>query len=146
MITENLQQVTKQNPCPHCGKSDWCYFLGELSVCKRDAEPAPSWKITSKYDQEGSYYYAPADKSKKATRPAQKRIWEYPDRDGNRLVRVIRIDDGKGGKPRRWQEHWNNKEWVTGLKNIKREDIPVYRYTEVKEAISKEKFILMNYG
>jgi hypothetical protein len=105
MIAENLQPVTKQNPCPHCGKPDWCYFVGNLSVCKRDAEPASTWKITSKQDKEGNYYYAPTDQTKKAIKSAQKRIWEYLDRDGNPLVRTIRIDDGKGGKPKRWQEH-----------------------------------------
>ena len=116
MITENLQHVTPHNPCPHCGKPDWCYFLGNLTVCKRDAEPASGWKMTSKQDEEGSYYYAPEDKSQKTIRPAQTRTWEYPDRDGNPLVRVVRIDDGKGGKPKRWQEHWNGQKWVKGLK------------------------------
>ncbi|MDJ0575151.1 MAG: DUF5906 domain-containing protein [Xenococcaceae cyanobacterium MO_234.B1] len=146
MITENLQQVTKHNPCPHCGKPDWCYFLGELSVCKRDAEPAPGWKMTSKQDKEGSYYYAPEDKTKKTTPPSQTRTWEYPDRDRNPLVRVIRIDDGSGGKPKRWQEHWNGQKWVKGLKGIKRADIPIYRYQEIQEAIAKGKTIFIVEG
>jgi hypothetical protein len=38
MIAENLQRVTAQTPCPHCGKPDWCYFLGVLSICKRSNE------------------------------------------------------------------------------------------------------------
>ncbi len=146
MITENLQQVTKHNPCPHCEKPDWCYFLGELSVCKRDAEPAPGWKMTSKQDKEGSYYYAPEDKTKKATRPNQTRTWEYPDRERNSLVRVIRIDDGSGGKPKRWQEHWNGQKWVKGLKGIKRADIPIYRYQEIREAIAQGKTIFIVEG
>ncbi|NJO99127.1 MAG: hypothetical protein HC764_26660 [Pleurocapsa sp. CRU_1_2] len=111
-------------------RSPGCYFLGNLSVCKRDAEPAPSWKMTSKQDSEGSYYYAPEDKPQKAIRPAQKRTWEYPDRQGKPLVRVVRIDDGKGSKPKRWQEHWNGREWIKGLKGIKRVNIPIYRYRE----------------
>lgn len=146
MITEKLQQVTKNNPCPHCGKPDWCYSLGNLSVCKRDVEPAPGWKVTAKQDKEGSYYYAPIELDKKATRPKQRRTWSYPDRNGNPLVRVIRIDDGAGGKPKRWQERWNGNEWVKGLKGIKRAEIPIYRYTEVREAIADRKTIFIVEG
>ncbi len=52
-------EVTKDNPCAHCGKPDWCYRLEPLSVCNRDADPAPGWYKTSKTDDEGHYYYAP---------------------------------------------------------------------------------------
>ncbi|MDJ0902092.1 MAG: AAA family ATPase [Xenococcus sp. MO_188.B8] len=146
MITENLQRVTAQNPCPHCGKPDWCYFLGELSICKRSNESAPGWRLTSKRDKDGGYFFAPLEQQQKAIRPAQKRIWEYPDREGNPFVRIIRIDDGKGSKPKRWQEHWNGKTWVKGLKGIKREDIPVYRYAEIQEAISQGRTIFIVEG
>ncbi|MBD2168635.1 hypothetical protein H6G04_30100 [Calothrix membranacea FACHB-236] len=54
-----LQQATKSNPCPHCGKPDWCYSIGELTVCKRQAEPARGWTKTSKTDREGEPFYAP---------------------------------------------------------------------------------------
>ena len=147
MITENLQRVTAQTPCPHCGKPDWCYFLGELSVCEREHPPADGWRKTSKHAKNLKYYYAPVEQQQqKAIRPAQKRIWAYPDREGKPLVRIIRIDDGKGGKPKRWQEHWNGKKWVKGLKGIKREDIPVYRYAEIIEAISEGKTIFIVEG
>ncbi len=60
MITsEKLRHVTKTDPCPHCGKTDWCYSLGELTVCKREAEPARGWHKTSKTDKQGHYFYAP---------------------------------------------------------------------------------------
>ncbi|MEO1673300.1 MAG: AAA family ATPase, partial [Cyanobacteria bacterium J06631_2] len=147
IITENLQRVTEQNPCPHCGKPDWCYSLGVLSVCNRDySEAAPGWILTSKRDSQGGRFFAPIEKQHKAIKPKQKRIWEYPNREGNPLVRVIRVDDGKGGKPKRWQEHWNGKVWVKGLKGIKREDIPVYRYAEIKEAIADGKTIFIVEG
>ena len=128
-------EVTKDNPCAHCGKPDFCYRLEPISVCNRDHPPAPGWYKTSKTDKQGHYYYAPIN-GKKSPRPQQRRVWEYPDRDGNPLVRVIRIDDGFGGKPKRWQEHWNGEKWVKGLKGVKRADIPIYRYKEVKEAIA----------
>ncbi len=98
-----LTEVTKTNPCPHCGKSDWCYSIGELTVCNRDNPPADGWYQTSKTDKDGHYYYAPKrEKSTKKIRPQRMRIWEYPDRNGNPLVRVVRFDDGNGSKPRRW--------------------------------------------
>ncbi len=130
-MLSNFQPVTKQNSCPHCFKPDWCYRIGELSVCKRNAEPAPGWRITCKRDGEGTPFYAPVDKTKKPVRPKQKRSWVYFSRDGQPLVRVWREDDGNGGKPKRWQERWDGKKWVKGLKGIKREDIPIYRYSEV---------------
>ncbi len=145
MISQ-LQRVTKQNPCPHCFKPDWCYRISELSVCKRNAEPAPGWRITCKRDGEGTPFYAPIDKSKKSVRPAQKRSWVYQDRDGQPLVRIWRSDDGNGGKPKRWQERWDGKKWVKGLKGIKREDIPIYRYSEVREAIAAGKTIFIVEG
>lgn len=40
-------EVTKTSPCPHCSKPDWCYSIGELTVCNRDAEPAFGWERTS---------------------------------------------------------------------------------------------------
>jgi AAA domain len=145
MIT-NIQHVTQENTCLHCGKPDWCYFLGELSICKRTNESAPGWRLTSKRDSQGGYFFAPIEQQHKTIRPAQKRIWDYPNREGNPFVRVIRIDDGKGSKPQRWQEHWNGKRWVKGLKGIKREDIPVYRYAEIQEAICQGKTVFVVEG
>ncbi|MGL5082469.1 MAG: DUF5906 domain-containing protein [Microcoleaceae cyanobacterium] len=53
-----LEHVSKAQPCLHCGKPDWCYRVGELSVCKRGAEPAKGWKKTGKADKEGGFYYS----------------------------------------------------------------------------------------
>jgi hypothetical protein len=147
MPQNSFKGVTKFTPCPHCGKPDWCYFLGDLSVCKRNAEPAPGWKLTSKKDDEGSYYYAPiSEKSEKSIRPAQVRTWVYYGRDGQPLVRVGHKDDGTGKKPERWQERWDGSKWVKGLKGIKREDIPIYRYAEITEAIALGKTIFIVEG
>lgn len=137
-MKKNLKEATKNNPCPHCGKPDWCYSLGDLTVCNRDNPPSDGWYKTSKWDQDGHYYYAPLnDKPKKDIRPKQTRVWEYPDQNNNPLVRVIRIDDGLGGKPKRWQEKWDGEKWVKGLRGIGRHNIPIYRYQEIKEVITK---------
>ncbi len=33
-------EVTKENPCAHCGKPDYCYRIEPKSVCNRDHSPA----------------------------------------------------------------------------------------------------------
>ncbi len=37
MITEKMQRVSKQNPCPVCGKPDWCLIAedGSAAICAR---------------------------------------------------------------------------------------------------------------
>jgi CRISPR-associated protein Cmr3 len=153
----NLVPVTKSNPCLHCGKPDWCYSIGELTACKRPQyPPAAGWEVTSKTDKDGTPFYAPI-REKKAIRPRQTRYWEYPARDGSPLVRVVRFDDGKGGKSGKgdadWhQEHWGKCKptrqigWVVGTKDVPREDIPIYRYAEVRKAIANNELIFIAEG
>lgn len=155
-VRGNLVKVSKSNPCPHCGKPDWCYSIGELSVCNRDQPPATGWEATSKADKDGKIFYA-RPQEKKAIRPRQTRYWEYPARDGSPLARVVRFDDGKGGKNGKgeadWhQEHWGKCKasrqigWVVGTKDIPRENIPVYRYAEVRKAIANNELIFIVEG
>jgi hypothetical protein len=89
---------------------------------------------------------APKDNNQKAIRPKQIRTWIYYSRDGQPLVRVGREDFGDGRTPKRWQEHWDGEKWVKGLKGIEREDIPIYKYKEVREAISAGKTIFIAEG
>ncbi|MEG4520891.1 MULTISPECIES: DUF5906 domain-containing protein [unclassified Microcoleus] len=140
----NLVRVTKDNPCLHCGKSDWCYSIGNLSVCNRDQPPATGWEATSKTDQDGHYFYAPVQE-KKAIRPAQTRYWHYPDRDGLALVRVRRIDNGKDHKKDIKQQHWDKEknDWVMGLGNVQRASIPIYRYPDIQKAIANGDYIFI---
>lgn len=152
----SLVHVSKSNPCPHCGKPDWCYSIGELSVCKRDQPPATGWEATSKADQEGTTYYAPIQE-KKAIRPRGTRYWEYPARDGSPLVRVVRFDDGKGGKNGKGEADWTQQSWgkckisrqmgwIGGTEGIERDSIPVYRYAEVQKAIANNELIFIVEG
>jgi putative DNA primase/helicase len=142
--TAKLIRVTKDNPCLHCGKPDWCYSIGNLSVCNRDQPPATGWEPTTKSDQDGHRYYAPVQE-KKAIRPAQTRYWEYADRDGSPLVRVRRIDFGDGRKKDFKQQHWDKdkNDWVMGLGNVQRASIPIYRYADVKKAIANGDYIFI---
>lgn len=133
---KSLVPASKNHPCPHCGKTDWCYSIGDLSVCKRSYDPAPGWEKSSKCDSEGSFFYAPIKEAwVKPPRPAKTTHFNYPDRTGNPLVRVVRKDDGSGKKTI-YQERWDGKQWVKGLGEIKRENIPIYRFKEVKDAIA----------
>lgn len=129
-------EVTKTEPYIHCGKPDWCYRIGALTVCKRGAEPATRWEKTKKTDKEGTFYYAPAQ-PKKSIRAAKKQEFFYPDRNGQPLIKVLRIDDGKGKKEFP-QFHWNSatKKWVGGLTDEIKKQVPIYRYQQVKEAIA----------
>ena len=139
MVHDNskLTTVSKTNPCPHCGKPDWCYSVGTYSVCNREQPPATGWYATDKTDKDGKPYYA-LIAEKKAIRPKATRQWLYKDRAGNPLVRVTRIDDGKGSKADWSQSRWDSQmnRWQKGLEGIDRQNIPVYRYAEVKKAIA----------
>ena len=142
-----LIRVTDSSPCIHCGKPDWCYLIGDLSVCNRDQPPATGWETTSKTDADGHFYYAPAQE-KKRVRPAQTRYWEYPDRNGLPLVRVRRIDFGDGRKKDIKQQHWDDSknDWETNLKGIARASIPVYRYADIQKAIADNQLIFIADG
>jgi hypothetical protein len=149
--SRGLLRVTKASPCPHCGKPDWCYSIGELSVCNREQPPATGWEATSKADKDGKIYYAPIQQ-KKSIRPRQTRYWEYFTRDGFPLVRVVRFDDGEGGKPEWTQQSWgkckNSRQmgWIGGTEGVARENIPIYRYAEVRKAIANHELIYLVEG
>jgi hypothetical protein len=149
--SRQLLRVTKTSPCPHCGKPDWCYSIGELSVCNREQPPATGWEATSKADKDGKTYYAPIQQ-KKSIRPRQTRYWEYFTRDGSPLVRVVRFDDGDGSEAKWHQECWGKGKstrqtgWVVGTKDVPREDIPIYRYAEVRKAIANNELIFLPEG
>lgn len=140
-----LIDASKANPCCHCGKPDWCYSVGDLSVCKRQSPPASGWEATTKADAEGTPYYAPIQE-KKSVRPAKTSYFFYPARDGSPFVRVKRIDYGDGRKKNFKQERWENGKWVPGLGEITHADIPIYCYAEIQEAIANNELIFLVEG
>ncbi|MGL5080657.1 MAG: DUF3987 domain-containing protein [Microcoleaceae cyanobacterium] len=66
----------------------------------------------------------------------------YRDRQGNPLIRVVKLYIKDGTDKKIWQEHWNGQTWVSGYGSVKREGIPIYRYAEVMEAIAQGKTII----
>lgn len=153
-----FSQSSKNNPCPVCDrtKDGDCRISpdGKLVLCHRNInhERTPqtvlnSWHYLGESTDRrcGKYILKEDDRTEKSIRPAQTRDWEYPARDGSKLVRVKRVDDGKG-KKKIWQERWDGKGWVKGLDGIDRADIPPYRYAEVKKAIAENKLIFIAEG
>lgn len=132
--SSSVKEVTPSEPCLHCDKSDWCYRLGSLSVCKRGAAPAMGWQETTKTDSDGSRYYAPEPKPK-AVRPKNYQGFIYHDREDQRLIKVTRVDDGEG-KRDFFQSHWNGQRWIKGVPKEFRPRVPIYRYREVVTAIA----------
>lgn len=149
-INNKPTEATIAQPCPHCGKTDWCYSIGELTVCNRDAEPATGWEKTTKADRNGKPYYAPAN-PQKSPRPQGRKEYIYGDRNGQPLIKVIRIDDGNG-KKRIFQEYWSGVCWVKAKdfpgekKREYQRQVTVYRYAQVTEAIAQGQAILFVEG
>ncbi len=85
------------------------------------------------------------EQPKKSPREKKTSYFNYPDRQGNPLIRVVRIDDGQG-KKQIFQQHWDGQNWVRGYGSVKTKDIPLYRYAEVMNAIAQGQQIIFAEG
>jgi predicted P-loop ATPase len=136
--------LTYPSPCPHCGKNNankWCYEVGELSVCKRGAEPASGYIKTNKTDKDGTPYYAP-EQTKKA-RPTGINEYIYTDKNGEPLIKVVVVRPGRGNREKDvYQEYWGGVCWVKAkdFPSEQKEDyqkrVAVYRYIDCLKALS----------
>jgi hypothetical protein len=81
------------------------------------------------------------DDWKKPVRPRSRKDYYYPDREGNSLVKVQRIDPGDGTIKSFPQYHWKNGDWKKGNPKEIRHLIPVYRHQEVRQAIERSELI-----
>jgi len=144
---------SKTNPCPVCGrtKDKDCRISrdGKLVLCHQNfnhtkTQQPDLWHFNGETSDARCGKYVFKEKTQKSIRPKQSRSWEYPARDGSRLVRVVRVDDGKGNK-KISQERWDKdkQRWLPGwgkdedVNKVARASIPIYRYAEVQEAIAK---------
>jgi len=84
--SKNWKEVSKNNPCPICDKSDWCAISpdGNAVVCNR-ADTAPSgWKFIKPSSNDGWIYSKVTDRvktsrrSKKVTRKPKDKIIPLP--------------------------------------------------------------------
>ena len=151
-FASNFSTSSKTNPCPVCGrtKDKDCRISRDtkLVLCHQNFNHTKTkqpdlWHFKGETSDARCGVYVFKEKTEKPIRPAQTRYWEYPARDGSRLVRVVRVDDGKGNK-KFSQERWDKgkKQWLPGLgkdedvNKVARASIPVYRYAEVRKAIA----------
>ena len=151
MITQssNRVKIDRNNPCPHCGKPDWCYmYTAEdgnlLSVCNRDAEPAPGWEKSNKVDSQGKpIYYLKKETKFSEYKKEQIQYFLYPPLANGTRVRVYRRDYFDTEK-QRWdkdikQQHSidNGENWKWGIGDIQYKDIPLYRQDRLEKAIKE---------
>lgn len=149
----NFASSSKSNPCPVCGrtKDGDCRISCDrrLVLCHQNFNHTKThqpdlWHFNGETSDARCGEYVLKEKTEKSIRPKQSRFWEYPARDGSRLVRVRRDDDGEGNKKIR-QERWDKKQkrWLPGYGNdedvnkVVRASIPIYRRVEIREAIAK---------
>jgi hypothetical protein len=136
--------------CPACGGDDldikpidgtYTCFSGEncepkdIRLAIDRLEGKPDWNPESKT----------VDRPSKTIRKRARIDYFYPDRDGNDLIRVRRDDDGDGKKGFK-QSHWNGNTWISGNPPEIRKGIAIYRYTEVRQAISDDKLVFVVEG
>jgi putative DNA primase/helicase len=148
LLGKQLAEVTKTEPCIHCGKPDWCYrFANGATVCKR-GNIAPGWEDSGKTDKALSPILYPMEwgKLEPKAKALQTQEWIYLDRSGNPLVKVVR-QDLDNGKKRIFQNYWNGKRWLTKRpKSITRADIPLYNLENVRAAAIDEKWVFLCEG
>ncbi|MBF2098059.1 MAG: DUF3987 domain-containing protein, partial [Gloeomargaritaceae cyanobacterium C42_A2020_066] len=152
-----------RNPCPACGRvkdSDcrttryglvFChsYQAGRLGETITGSD-GQTWAFVGHSDDGAGWGLwkldqpLPSREWVKPPRPAGTRHFEYTDRQGLPLVRVCRRDDGLGDR-KIWQERWQAGRWVKGLGDVA-PHIPVYRVTEVREAIQAGRPVFMVEG
>lgn len=147
---EKLTEVNAKNPCPHCGKPDWCYSLPNgATVCNR-GNIASGWVDSGKKDKQGAAILFPESWQGKAPEPKviKKREWVYVSRlePHPDLVKVIR-HDLDNGKKKVFQNFWNGSEWLKSRpKSLEREEIPIYRYLSIQSAIQRGETIFIVEG
>ncbi|MEL4895476.1 DUF3987 domain-containing protein, partial [Crocosphaera sp. Alani8] len=129
--------------CPSCGQQAFSFNKREKYRydCHKCHDGSSILKSLIEIFGEG-YKSEPI---KKAIRPKKERSWIYRDRQGQFLIKVTRTDDGNGKRSFN-QYHWNGKQWISGYGPVNREDIPIYRYREVREAIAQNKTIFIVEG
>ena len=146
VLTRSKESKTKYH-CPVCQKNDLdidpktgkyeCFSGGcakkDIRAAIDKLEGKPEWKPRQ-------------DNWKKPTRPKSQKEYFYPTRDGNPLVKVVRIDPGDGSKKRFSQYHWDGSKWLKGNPDQVKKIIPIYRRAEVLEAIGRGELVFFVEG
>lgn len=143
VLTPSKSSKTKYN-CPVCDGSslDIHPKTGAYNCFSGNCEPKDIREAIDKL--EGKPDWKP-EKFVKSVRPKAHKDYFYPDRDGNRLVKVTRKDDGSG-KKNFYQNHWDGGKWVSGNPDEVKKLIPIYRYAEVQQAVERNELVFIVEG
>jgi hypothetical protein len=139
--SSDFRRSGKNRPCPICGrtKDGDCSISndGNWVGCHTyiDGHSVPGWHYTkpARNGFQGEFVKERTPEFVKSQRPQQTRHFYYPTRDGELLVRAVRIDLGNG-KKKNWLEYWSDGKWLSGCPSNIRQHIPIYRYAEVRAA------------
>jgi len=160
--TSKYTPSSKRNPCPVCQrvKDGDCRVgeFGNLALCHtfqdgRDDETRNGYRFIRASDKGAGWgvWGWGEKKGKKGYRPSvePQTVYQYPDRDGNPLIRVTRQ---KGKQPEFYQSYFVEGVWLTASKvadTVKAEmrgRVPLYRYAEVRAAIERDEAIVFVEG
>lgn len=151
------------HPCPICNRGEAgaekkggdCRILefSNVVLCHTYIDQTPDTngyhylRKTTKGAEWGVWVWAKKDEksgkisgNKERPKLEQRQYFEYPDRDGNPLIRVVRQ---KGNDIEFYQEYWIENQWLSAskvndeLRTSMRKAIPIYRYHEVRAAIDR---------
>ncbi|MEO0356478.1 MAG: hypothetical protein AAF268_16780, partial [Cyanobacteria bacterium P01_A01_bin.3] len=141
----------RSRPCPICDrtKDQDCRWNDDVVFCHTYVDQAVE---VAGYVYRGAtndgiwgQYFTASTQSAKPTRPRSKTDYFYPSRDGQPLVKLTRVDRGDGSKFF-VQYHWDGHQWLKGLKPEVKQQIPIYRYREVRRAIAAGQTLWMVEG
>ncbi|AFZ15697.1 hypothetical protein Cri9333_4941 (plasmid) [Crinalium epipsammum PCC 9333] len=153
-------QSGKNQPCPICSrtKDGDCKFSETEALCHThiDGEPIGLnnsthlllWKYNGATKDRGWGQYrldTRERQERKEIRAKSRKEYFYDDRNGNRLIKVTRVDDGQGRK-QFYQSHWDGEKWVNGLTDEVKKAVPIYKYQQVRSAIANGQLIFMVEG
>jgi hypothetical protein len=148
-ILDHLKVLTKSSAsetkyeCPVCKGNH--LDIKEDGTYKCFSGGCESKDIRGEIDRlEGKPPWKP-EKFVKPIRAKSRTDYYYPDRNGENLVKVTRIDDGQG-KKNFYQYHWDTRNWVKGNPDEIKPLIPIYRYTEIRRAIERQELIFVVEG
>jgi putative DNA primase/helicase len=154
-MNKRIIRSNHHNPCPVCdrtkdGDCSW-YPDGGTVMCKTCVDGSghdeSQWHYNgvNELGFQGKFVLKKEPAFVKPPRPKSRKDYYYPDRDNHPLVKVTRIDDGEGNKgfP---QSHWDGGKWVKGNPDEIKLQVPIYRYVEVRAAISRNELIFIVEG
>jgi putative DNA primase/helicase len=144
-----------ETPCPVCDRTkdkDCSWYPNQTTVmcktyCDGTGHDESKWHYNgiNELGFQGKFILKADKEFVKPVRPKSRTDYYYPDRDGENLVKVTRIDDGQG-KKNFYQYHWDTRNWVKGNPDEIKPLIPIYRYTEIRRAIERNELIFVVEG